>query len=715
MPQAMTIHEKLTEIANNLWWSWQSEMDDIFRRIDPIKFAEFSQNPVQLLQAYPPEKLEQRAREEVLHSKINWAYRRFHEYLNSKTTWGDTHAGLLNFRPVAYFSAEFGIHESLRVYSGGLGVLAGDHLKSASDLGVPLVGIGLFYHEGYFSQIIDEKGWQQEIYNEVDPDTMPISPVKDTHGKDVLISVETRHEKIHARIIKIQVGRIKLFLLDANIPENSEEQRQLTARLYGGDQRTRIRQEMLLGIGGVRALKALGINPRVIHMNEGHSAFAPLEVINNRIHEDGMSFDDALRETAAANTFTTHTPVPAGHDRFDSAMIEEHLGPMADSLGLNHQGIMGMGRVDPQNDHETFCMTVLAFKTSRRANAVSNLHGVVSRKMWACLWPWRSEEEVPIGHITNGVHVNSWLATQMRVLYDRVLAPEWHLRTGDPEAWAGFERVTPGELWETHQALKTRLIVYTRDRLVKQAKRHQATDSELAEISEMLDPQALTIGFARRFAPYKRADLILRDAERLARLANDSQRPVQFIFCGKAHPADENGKAILQRIIQLSHTEQFKGKIVFLEDYDINFTRYLVQGVDVWLNNPRRPLEASGTSGQKVVLNGGLNFSILDGWWAEAYDGSNGFAIGDGNIHVNPDIQDERDAQSLMDVLENEIISIYYNRDSDDLPMDWIARMKRSVQTLGWRFNADRMVMDYVTDGYIPAAGGLSSEMRAMP
>ncbi|WP_237226933.1 alpha-glucan family phosphorylase [Rubinisphaera sp. JC750] len=715
MPQESTVHAKLTEIANNLWWCWQPELEDIFRRIDPIRFTELCHNPVQLLQEYPPEKLEKRAREEVLHSKINWAYRRFREYIVSQNSWGDTHAGLLNFRPVAYFSAEFGLHESIRVYSGGLGVLAGDHLKSASDLGVPLVGVGLFYYEGYFSQQIDENGWQQETYTEVDPGTMPVQEVKDENGQTIKISVDTRHEKIYARIMKVNVGRITLYLLDANIDENTPENRHLTARLYGGDQRTRIRQELLLGIGGVRALKALGINPRVIHMNEGHSAFAPLEVIRQRIHDDGMSFDDALRETAASGVFTTHTPVAAGHDRFDGGLVDEHLGPMGDALGLDHHGLMGLGRVDPQNSHEPFCMTVLAFKTSRLANAVSNLHGVVSRKMWACLWPWRSEEEVPIGHITNGVHVNSWLAAQMRVIYDRVLPAQWHLHTGEPEVWAGFEQVTPGELWETHQALKTRLIVYTRSRLIKQAARKHASDAELQALGELMDPRALTIGFARRFAPYKRADLIVRDAERLARLANDAQRPIQFIFCGKAHPADENGKSILQNIVKLSESKEFKGKIVFLEDYDINFTRHLVQGVDVWLNNPRRPLEASGTSGQKVVLNGGLNFSVLDGWWAEAYDGMNGFAIGDGHIHANADIQDERDAQSLMDVLEHKIVKTFYERDADDLPLSWIKMMKRSVRTLGWRFNADRMVMDYVNNAYIPAAGGISAEMRIMP
>ncbi|MEW4526470.1 alpha-glucan family phosphorylase [Maioricimonas sp. JC845] len=715
MTKQKSIHDKLTELAGNLWWSWQPEVTSIFREIDHDLWDELSHNPILLLREYSPDRLEERARQEVLHSRINGAYRRWQEYMDSSDTWGDTHAGVLGHRPAAYFSAEFGLHESLRVYSGGLGVLAGDHLKSASDLGIPLVAVGLFYHEGYFSQKVDEHGWQQEQYTFAEPSDLPMTEAIGADGKPVKIAVETRHGSIFARVWRLNVGRVPLYLLDTNIPENSDEDRKLTARLYGGDHRTRIRQEIMLGIGGVRALTALGINPRVIHMNEGHSAFAPLEIIRMRIKNDGLSFDDALRETAASGVFTTHTPVPAGHDRFDHSLIEEHLGPLADELGLGVDACMGLGRVDPHNHSESFCMTVLAFKTSRRANAVSNLHGVVSRRMWHSLWPYRSEEEIPIGHITNGVHVSTWLAHQMRVLYDKVLPANWHLKSGEPEVWAGFERVTPAELWETHQSLKNRLIVFARESLVKQAQRLKRSEADSQALENVLDPRTLTIGFARRFAPYKRADLIIRDIDRLARLADDPERPVQFIFAGKAHPADDHGKSILQRIARLEHDDRFFGRIVFLEDYDMNLTRHLVQGVDVWLNNPRRPLEASGTSGQKVVLNGGLNFSILDGWWAEAFDGENGFAIGTGQTHANQDIQDQRDADSLMDVLEHEIIPLYYDRDDDDLPLGWISRMKRAVRTLGWRFNADRMVMDYVKECYIPAAGSLSCEMTTMP
>ncbi len=711
MAKQKTLHEKLTELTSNLWWSWQPEVGEIFRSIDPIRWSKLAHNPVILLREFPPEKLERRAMEMGLNTRINWAYRRWVHYMESTDAWGARHAGVLGQRPAAYFSAEFGLHESLPIYSGGLGVLSGDHLKSASDLGVPLVGVGLFYDEGYFNQYIDDNGWQQESYTELNVDDLPVRPALDPEGKPVVISVATRGGDIHARVWRVDVGRVKLFLLDADIEQNKDEDRQLTARLYGGDQRTRIRQEIMLGIGGVRALEAIGIQPGMFHMNEGHSAFAGLEVIRRRITEDQLGFDEALRETAAMCVFTTHTPVPAGHDRFDAELVEEHLGPLRDELGLSHDALLGLGRVEPQNMHESFCMTVLAFKLSRQANAVSSLHGVVSRRMWANLWPWRSEEEIPIGHITNGVHVPTWLAGQMRLLYDRVLPDQWYLNSGQPEVWADFESVSPGELWETHQLLKTRLIDYSRRKLIAQAERRKESPEQIEKMRTSLDPQILTIGFARRFAPYKRSDLFMRDLDLLADLIGDEDRPIQFIFAGKAHPADDNGKAIAQRIHQLSQDERFRGRVVLLENYDINLGRHLVQGVDVWLNNPRRPLEASGTSGQKVVLNGGLNCSILDGWWAEAYDGSNGFAIGTGRTHVNQEIQDQRDADSLMKVLSEEVVPLYYKRDVDDLPQEWIKRMKRGVRTLGWRFNADRMVMDYVLETYIGASGGLSCDM----
>ena len=710
----MSIHEKLTRLARNLWWSWDPEVTDVFRLIDPELWETVNHNPVLLLKEYSSDRLEERAREAVLHTRIHWSYRRFQEYLTAQTTWGSTHAGILGQGPVAYFSAEFGIHESLPIYSGGLGVLAGDHLKSASDLGLPLVGIGLFYHEGYFTQAIDAGGWQRETYPRLEAVELPLAPAKNADGP-IVVTVDTRTGPIHARVLHLNVGRVHLYLLDTDIPLNNDADRALTARLYGGDQRTRIRQELLLGVGGVKALKALGILPNVIHMNEGHSAFAPLEVIRQRMQEDGLPFDKALRDTASRCAFTTHTPVPAGHDRFDQGLIEEHLGPLGDALGLDTHGLMGLGRVDPQNGGESFCMTVLALKICRVANGVSNLHGVVSRDMWKSLWPWRSVEEIPIGHITNGVHVPTWLAGQMRVLYNRVLPEDWYQRTGEPEVWSKFESITPGELWEVHSTLKSRLINYARKHAVDQAKFRGESAEVVADMERLFDPQALTIGFARRFAPYKRADLILKDLDFLAKLITDTDRPLQFIFAGKAHPADDRGKQILQHIFQLTRKEPFRGRVLILENYTIEMGRVLVQGVDVWLNNPRRPLEASGTSGQKVVLNGGLNCSILDGWWAEAYDGKNGFAIGSGRTHWNQDIQDARDGEDLYRVLTKEVIPMFYDRDRDDLPQEWIARMKRAIRTLGWRFNADRMVMDYANNSYVPAAGGLSCSIVSMP
>jgi starch phosphorylase len=705
------IYERIYTLARNFWWSWDDESESLFNELDPVRWRELDHNPIALLSEITLEQLEERAGQRVLHSRLNYAYRRLQEYLKSCRTWGGTHAGVLKARPVAYFSAEFGIHESLPIYSGGLGVLAGDHVKSASDLGIPLVGIGLFYAQGYFRQRLDTSGWQSEDYLSVDVKQLPLELSIGKDHQPVTVTVETRGPSISARVWKATVGRNSLLLLDSDVETNAPEDRQLTARLYGGDSRVRIRQELLLGVGGVRALLALGIHPGVLHLNEGHSAFAGLEMIRMRMKTEGLGFDEAMRRVSTMTVFTTHTPVPAGHDRFSSTLTEEHLGPLRDAMGISHEHLMSLGRVHPHDHGEDFCMTVLALKNSRRANAVSSLHGQVSRTMWNCLYPGRQEESVPIGHITNGVHVHTWLASPMRHLYDRQLGPKWALRSGEPEVWERIESVDDGELWETHQVLKSRLLSFVRQRAARQAERRGEPKEAIERWRRVLSLDALTIGFARRFATYKRANLVFRDLEVLASLMGDAQFPIQFVFAGKAHPHDQPGKTILREIASFTRHPRFAGKVVFVEDYDINVGRHLVQGVDVWLNNPRRPLEASGTSGEKVVLNGGLNLSVLDGWWAEAYDGENGFAIGMGETHSSVEVHDQMDGAALHRTLVEEVLPLYYDRDRDGLPRGWIRRMKKAIRSLGWRFNADRMVMDYVLKCYVPAAGGTSSDM----
>ena len=703
-------HQRLCALAQNLWWSWDSETTSLFRELDPVLWRELDHNPVALLQQIAIDTLEERASQLALHSRINYTYRRMQEYLHSKKTWGARHAGVLWARPVAYFSAEFGLHESLPIYSGGLGILSGDHLKSASDLGIPLVAIGLYYDQGYFRQRLDPNGWQYEEYIDVDSRLLPIQPALD-RGEPVTVSIETRTGTIFARVWQLSVGRITLLLLDSNVEGNLPEDRELTARLYGGDQRVRIRQELLLGVGGVRALGALGIDPGVLHLNEGHSAFAGLELVSRRMISEGIDASEALRRVAAQVVFTTHTPVPAGHDRFGADLIEEHLGPLRESLGMTQSELMALGRVEPGNSGEEFCMTVLALKSCRHANAVSSVHGQVSRAMWRSLSPRGGEERVPIGHITNGVHVHSWLAPQMRQVFDRHFGSDWPERAGDPGLWEAINDVDDAELWETHQTLKVQLIDVARRRAAQRAEERGDSPERVAQVRHALSLDALTIGFARRFATYKRANLILQDMEAIASLVNNPQMPIQFIFAGKSHPHDHPGKEILQQIARLMHDPRFAGKLLFIEDYDISVGRHLVQGVDVWLNNPRRPLEACGTSGQKVLLNGGLNLSVLDGWWAEGYDGLNGFAIGAGETHTSPEVHDCRDGAALLATLRDIVIPLYYERDRDGLPREWIARMKRAIRTLGWRFSADRMVTDYVLKAYIPAAGGTSSEM----
>ncbi len=699
--------QKLRELAQNLWWSWQPDIRAIFRELEPETWRAVYHNPVALLQRVAPEEIYRRVQDLELQTRINQAHRRLRGYAAGGESWGLIHAGPILARPVAYFSAEFGLHQSLPIYSGGLGVLAGDHLKSMSDLGVPVVGVGLLYHQGYVHQWIDEAGWQQDLYEPIAAAELPVEPVPGADGGQARLSVELPDREVFLRLWRVHVGRSDLLLLDARDDANSPADHELTARLYGGDQEMRIQQEILLGVGGHRALGLVGIHPSALHLNEGHSAFALLERGRELVERQGLDAADALREVAAMSVFTTHTPVEAGHDRFRVDLAGPHLEPLARGLGMPLAEVLALGSERPDDPNAPFCPTVLALRLTRRANAVSALHGRVSRKMWLPLYSGKTEEEVPIGHITNGVHVRTWLAADMHDLLLRHLGPRWLERISFPNLWKEIDGIPDAELWEIHQVLKARLLAFARRRLSDRRLRLGLAEPE----REPLDPEALTLGFARRFATYKRADLLFQDLDRLARLVGDAARPLQIVYAGKAHPRDTGGKALAQRVANLEKDPRFAGRVVFIEDYSMHVGRQLVQGVDAWLNTPRRPLEACGTSGQKCILNGVLNCSILDGWWAEAYDGGNGFGIGNGEVHANPELQDERDALALFDTLEREVVPLYYERDAMGIPAGWIGRVKRAVRTLAWRYNADRMVMDYVRSCYLPAAGGETCRM----
>jgi len=709
MTNDLTITQRLWDIAMNLHWAWQPELQELFRELDPELWETANHNPVALLKALPESEVERRGGEATMNTRILYAHRRQRDYVESAGPLGGIKAGPLNAAPVAYFSAEFGIHECLPIYSGGLGILAGDHLKAASDMGVPLVGVGLLYANGYFHQWVDATGRQQERYEANVVDSLPVQPAKTPDGKDVRFTIEGDGAPLHVRVWRVRVGRVRLFLMDTDLPENDEEGRTLTDRLYGGDHEKRLRQEIVLGVGGLRALRLAGIRPTVMHLNEGHCAFATLERARERVEEDGLDFHHAWVSTIRQTCFTTHTPVPAGHDRFGSDLMEKHLGWLRERLRLDHKGFMGLGRENVDNDGEPFCMTVLCLKGSSSHNAVSNLHGKVSRDMWQVLWPGRPVDEIPIGHVTNGVHLGTWMAPVLNRLFEKELGRDWERRMSDlPGLVAGINELHPGELWETHVLLKNNMIKAVRDNLAKAARRRS---EDPAPWNKVLDPAKLTIGFSRRFATYKRATLLLEDLARVKKIINDPARPVQFIYAGKAHPADEPGKSLIKQLYDASHSPEFFGKLVFVEDYDIGISRQLVQGVDVWLNNPERPLEACGTSGMKVALNGNLNLSILDGWWDEAYDGMNGFAIGGTMVHTDNRVQRGRDAGALYDVLENAVIPLFYDRTSDGIPRQWVKRMKHTLESLVWRYSAARMVKDYMQHAYLPAAGATSCEL----
>jgi starch phosphorylase len=692
----------LQRIAYNLWWCWEPDAIALFKRLDLELWRETRHNPVEMLGILQQATFEGLKADEGFMSHLAEVDVKLKEYLSAKTWYEKTFKDKKGMK-VAYFSMEFGLHESLPVYSGGLGVLSGDHLKTASDLGIPLIGIGLLYRQGYFRQYLNIEGWQQEFYPENDFYNLPLHLVRDDAGSPLTFELDLTGRSIRVHIWQVQVGRVPLYLLDTNLDDNAPEDREITTRLYGGDHEMRIRQEILLGIGGIRALRLLGIEPNVCHMNEGHSAFLGLERIRILMEERDMRFNEALEAVKAGTVFTTHTPVEAGIDHFPSDLIEKHLGRYYRTLGLSRDDFLALGRQNPRNHHETFCMAVLAIKLSSHANGVSLLHGEVSRKMWKNIWPELPEEHLPLTSITNGVHIKSWLSREMAGLLNRYLGNRWLEDSTDAGVWRRIGRIPDSELWRTHKRGREQLVDFARKRLKDQLRQVGVSAKEIAVADEVLDPEALTIGFARRFATYKRGTLLLRDIERLAAILNNPERPVQIIIGGKAHPADHHGKELIRQLVQISMQERFRHRIVFLEDYDLGVARRLVQGVDVWLNTPRRPMEASGTSGMKVAFNGGLNMSVLDGWWCEGYKGNNGWAVGKGEVYDDMSYQDEVEGRAIYDLLEKEIVPLFYDRDSDGIPRGWIACMKSSMQTLCPVFSTDRMVQEYTEVSYIPS------------
>ncbi len=693
---------RLEDLAYNLWWTWHPEAQDLFALLDSDLWEESHHNPVKLLHNVAQERLERAAQDPAFLARYDAVMAAFDAYMNEENTWFARTFPEWKDHLIAYFSAEFGLHEVLPIYSGGLGVLAGDHCKEASDLGVPLVGVGFLYPQGYFTQRIAEDGSQEAIYEKINFAEVPVRPARTPDGKEVMVHVDLPGRRVYVRVWEIRVGRVTVYLMDTDVPQNTAADRELAARLYIAEPEQRIAQEVILGIGGVRVLRALGLQPAVYHLNEGHSAFLGLERLRYLIQEEGLTFEEALEVVRATSLFTTHTPVAAGHDAFDFALVDKYFDTYCQELGLDREQFHALGRYDypwgPQ-----FSMTVLAIRQAAYVNGVSRLHGQVSRRMWRDLWPGLPEEEVPIGHITNGVHLPSWLAPELVALLDRHLPEDWRERVDDPDVWEGVRAIPDEDLWDVRLRLKRRTVDFVRRRLREQLRRHGSSPARIQRVERFFDPEALTIGFARRFATYKRATLIFRDLERAKRLLTDPDRPVQIIFAGKAHPADEPGKALIQYIHQLAQEHDLEGRIVFLENYDINMARYLVQGVDVWLNNPRRPLEASGTSGQKAAVNGVPHCSVLDGWWVEGYNGYNGWAIGDEREYPSEDAQDEADAQSLYTLLEQDIVPLYYAATREGEARPWLAVVRESMRSVAPYFNTRRMLKEYLETYYLPA------------
>ena len=701
--------EPLRELAYNIWWSWQPSARRLFRSIDIDLWNQTNHSPVRMLQMASQARLEALASDEDFLHALSTIRNRFRAYMDRKDTYAAERAGKSELKgPIAYFSAEFGFHESIPIYSGGLGILAGDHCKAASDLGLDFYGVTLLYRHGYFKQQIDAKGWQHAVELDQNFHHLPIREARHDNGDPVIIHVDLPGRHVAVKVWIMRVGRVNLVMLDTELPENAPGDRQVTAQLYGGDNELRIQQEIILGIGGVRALQALGIEPAIFHMNEGHSAFLALERIRQLVAGgEGICFRSALQIVAASNVFTTHTPVPAGNDSFPLNMMRHYFGDFSNAMGVSIEDLYTFGQAteDPEPD---FSMTILALRMSRHSNGVSKLHGEVSRNMWKGVWKGVPVHEVPITHVTNGIHTRTWLASEIAALYDKHLGPDWEDNLCNTEYWRRVQDIPNADLWRVHQDLKGRLVDFVRESALAQRQRNGEPPEERRRAAHILERNILTIGFARRFATYKRATLLFSDPERLRRLLNHPERPVQFIFAGKAHPADEGGKAFIQKVIEFTRKEGFAHRIAFVEDYDAHIGRRLYQGVDLWLNNPLRPLEASGTSGMKLPPNGGINLSVLDGWWCEAWNRNNGWAIGPEITGGPQELQDATDAGSLYSLLENQIVPLYYTKPDGVLPLAWIQIMKESMRTVTPAFNTERMVREYMEKRYEPAANGHS-------
>ena len=694
---------KLSEIANNLWWSWNTEFLRLFKMIDRDLWETCEKNPVKFLKQVSQDRLEAVATNQEFLKEYDRLAKEFDDYVTSKNTWFSNKYPENKKDLIAYFSAEYGLDQTIPIYSGGLGILSGDHLKSASDLGIPLVAVGLLYKNGYFHQKINGYGDQETEYNNIDLSNLPINPVKDENGDELKIYVKFEKRKIYLKVWQINVGRIKLYLLDSDIDENKPEDREVTLKLYGGDQKMRIKQEIVLGMGGTNLLtRALGLNPTVYHMNEGHSAFLILELIKNIIKEKKVSFEVAKDIASSKTVFTTHTPVPAGNDIFPIALVEKYFKEFWPRLGLEREEFLKLG-MKPCTDLEPgFNMGILALKVAGKKNGVSKLHGAVSRELFGDVWPEIAANESPITYVTNGIHTCSWLAPSLKELYNKYLIPYWQDNIYKDEVWENINNIPNKELWEIHQKRKQKLLEIVKESTTNRLRRSGYSYEEINDITSKLNPNALTIGFARRFATYKRATLIFRDLERITQILNNAERPVQLIFAGKAHPADKEGQDLIKRIHEISMMPQFKGKIFLLENYNIAMSRYLVSGVDVWLNNPRRPMEASGTSGQKASVNGVINFSVLDGWWAEGYNQENGWTIGTNAEFTSYEEQDDADSQSMYRTLEEKIIPTYYDKDENGISEKWMKIMKNSITSTGGKYSTSRMLVDYTNNLYMP-------------